>query len=161
MNKNINTLKLILALMVIYCHAEIFPEIGHFAVCMFFMLSGYLIKSKIERQNRRYCFSDVKKQFFRIAPAYYLMLVVFVFLQFAIWKKIDYCSLIAHVCLIQSWFSHSAEHPYNGPTWYLSSYFAILLILVLILSVYRTERKQQRIFLMITVGGGTTVACSL
>lgn len=64
MNKNINTLKLILALMVIYCHAEIFPEIGHFAVCMFFMLSGYLIKSKIERQNRRYCFSDVKKQFF-------------------------------------------------------------------------------------------------
>lgn len=149
-NKNLNALKFLMALLIIFCHVFVYPDLGHLCVCIFFMVSGYLLEKKFLRIFH-FSISDINKSIKRIYPSYILMLATFLFMQYIIASKFELASFIGHVFFLQSLIPELAANPINGPSWYLSSYFVIYFLYILL---YRSNSLLIR-------GAGCFVLISL
>lgn len=139
-----NWLRAIAALLVVIYHLNqhlpfntlstltvgIYQSIGHLSimVSVFFMLSGFFRslsywKNTETPENIPQFFSSFKDRFFRIAPAYYVMLIVSLIATYVIqgYVSLNFPAFFSGFVFL-SWISPDTIFPVliNGPLWFIS-----------------------------------------
>ena len=134
---------------------SVITSFGDFAVCCFFMLSGFVLSlkykiftpvfhssSNIKITNRKiysFAISRLKK----IAPLYYLTLVaMLVFAKF----DVPFVSVLCSLLMVQSWIpDDSVFFSLNGPEWFISDIMFCYLAFWPIVACIQTYRDHLKL----------------
>ena len=117
-------------------------ESGEWGVRIFFVLSGFLLSLPYLKQNDARAFLQRTKTFYerravRILPAYYVLLLVLLYLTLFGYSKLPSTSyMFGHVLFINSWWY---EPPLRGVFWSLSvevCFYLVLPFLITLSTVY-------------------------
>lgn len=146
MNKKIESLQVIRAIaciMVILDHTEMdqFYNIGQFGVCLFLLISGFVMVLSTERNTKNIFI----KRFFRIAPFYYLMTGVAILLglvapQLMRVSEINAFNVVKSFLFISIKGSNGVYNPILGVGWTLNLEIAFYALFTLATRVNKKFR---------------------
>jgi len=141
---------------------------GYLFVDLFFILSGFVIIYNYYDKiicNTVSAYDFMKKRFFRLWPLHFLLLIIFLFLEFVklvasqefnvIGSNIpftenNHISFIANLLLIQS-FNLFNDSTFNGPSWSIGVEFYTYLCFFISLTFFKTKRWLFKYFSLIVV----------
>ena len=146
MSKKIESLQIIRAIaciMVILDHTEMgqFYDIGQFGVCLFLLISGFVMVLSTERNTKNIFI----KRFFRVAPFYYLMTPFAIVLglivpQLMRVSEINLFNVVKSFLFISAKGSNGVYNPILGVGWTLNlemAFYALFTIATRINKKYR------------------------
>ena len=136
---NFNGLRGILAMLVVFAHVSQNQICGKYAVCTFFVLSGFLYGLKYSLNEKRIQFKNILNSMSKLYPGYFITLVLFALMAVFLLHKdllVIVKSFFAHIFFFQTWVPHTWFELLNSPTWFLSAYFGILLIFFVVQERY-------------------------
>lgn len=162
---SIQALRAIAFIGIFLWHAEtgIIKGTGNWGVCIFFILSGFLLGMKNqnnsffeEKISLKNCFAFAIKRISKLYIVYVLMIVAavpFEVLRFE--KNISglLSRLICNILLIQSWIPDETFYwSFNWAAWFLSDYFFLVLFFPVLHKLFRKiNRRGLLIFLIYTI----------
>ena len=148
---SIQILRGIACLMVFYSHISFFlPEcfgLGHAAVSIFIILSGFLIgfNGNLPRNGIEYAYNKMKK----LWPLHCVMFIVSIpllFLETALIVNLKtivklFVKGVINLCLLQSWIGKSSIYfGYNGVAWFLSTMMFLYLAAPYLYRFFKTKK---------------------
>lgn len=127
--QDIQSLRFVFIMFVVLSHISAnLPPIGAFAVCFFFILSGFILSwaygEKVESNNFS-TFKFVVHQLLKIYPLYVIMQIIMtVYFQSTGLNEISVADFLVNLFLLNTWFPHQIR-PFaiNAPTWFLCDIF--------------------------------------
>ena len=148
--KSIQILRGIGCLIVFYSHTSFFlPKffgLGHAAVSIFIILSGFLIgfNGNMPPNGIEYAYNKMKK----LWPLHCIMLIVSIpllFLETALIVNLKtivklFAKGVINLCLLQSWIGKSSIYfSYNGVAWFLSTMMFLYLVAPYLYRFFKTK----------------------
>jgi len=130
---------------------------GEIGVTAFFLLSGFGIYNSLQSMEEKGCLTfknHIWKRFYRVAPQYYLNLLVMVLFGGAAYclSSVGWMDLMSHVLFAHN-FSLNYHGSINGVLWTMAIIFQFYLVAILL---YKLMKKNAFLFwvgsLILTIG---------
>ncbi|HOE40710.1 MAG TPA: acyltransferase [Rhodoferax sp.] len=160
-NEKVTFTRFIAAVAIVIFHfcSDVFPfnaepisfifKSAYVGVSYFFTLSGFIMILAYSNCKRIDALGYYKSRFARIAPAYYLALVLCVPLIIEKWAEYSYSGIALNITMLQAWNPSKALSG-NSPSWSLS---VELLFYFLFPFLFNFVYQSRKFWIIVIVGG--------